>query len=185
MGATSNGCEICGRLLPPVRFTETETYSYLCQDCADTEDVKDWGDVIPVCGEVGPAECADYPTSPAQVAEDEADFCECGHEIYAHGPEGCTGWIEDARSCPCARTDRLFKQARGVAGDEEALYQRANSVWGGFADQDKRARRDALARQDAARARRTAAAVFEADNGRAEWQPSTGAKQLIKESQGG
>ncbi len=171
MGATSNGCEICGRLLPPVRFTETETYSYLCQDCADTEDVRGWRDVIPVCGEVSPAECTDYPTHSAQVAADEAeaedahrptsteaDLCECGHLVEMHAKKGCHGW-KDGGFCSCTQT-----------------YTTSSII---------RQRRSGQARLDAARARRTAAAIFNADNGRAEWQPSAEAKQLIKELQGG
>jgi hypothetical protein len=41
-----------------------------CEFCDPT-----WPDgLIPVRGEVGPDECADYPTHPATIAADAADF---------------------------------------------------------------------------------------------------------------
>ncbi len=147
-------CSECGEEFEGEIDGDTE-----CPDCGTIH----WGDVIPVQGEVSPAECVDYPAHPATVAEDEATsavVCGCGHLMSDHLQEGCVVW-EGARFCQCTR-----------AGDAPTSG-RASSVWLSVA-----------ARQDAARARRTAAETFEADNGRAEWQPSAEAKKLIKELNG-
>ncbi len=190
-------CDECGEMVEVVEGGEE-----VCFGCGHW--MGNWGDeLIPIHGEVSPGECVDYPTHPAQMAEDEAaasDYCECGHILAMHYGGKCHGWKDDGFcDCVVAEDEAATKEAAMWAEARKASRQEdrdeAREAWARWlaayaerktlekariADNKRNGIWGITARQDAARARRTAAETFEADNGRAEWQPSAAARELVR-----